>query len=85
MWFRGAKSFDAGLDLLLELGMNKAELIVFTGGSAGGLTVFLVRGEPWWGGEGLVREMRDSKRHGTFSLTGPTAIPPSTSTMWRSA
>lgn len=44
MWFRGAKSLDAGLDLLLELGMNKAELIVFTGGSAGGLTVFLVRG-----------------------------------------
>lgn len=41
MWFRGAKSFDAAIDLLLELGMNKADLIVFTGGSAGGLTVFL--------------------------------------------
>jgi hypothetical protein len=41
MWFRGRRSFDAGLDLLLSLGMNKAELIVFTGGSAGGLTVFL--------------------------------------------
>jgi len=41
MWFRGKKSFDAGLDLLLELGMREAELIVFTGGSAGGLTVFL--------------------------------------------
>ena len=41
MWFRGKKSFDAGLDLLLELGMRDAELIVFTGGSAGGLTVFL--------------------------------------------
>ena len=41
MWFRGKKSFDAGLDLLLSLGMNEASLIVFTGGSAGGLTVFL--------------------------------------------
>lgn len=41
MWFRGFKSFDAGLSLLLKLGMSKAELIVFTGGSAGGLTVFL--------------------------------------------
>ena len=41
MWFRGKKSFDAGLDLLIELGMSQAELIVFTGGSAGGLTVFL--------------------------------------------
>jgi hypothetical protein len=41
MWFRGAKSFDAALDLLLSLGMSKAKQIVFTGGSAGGLTVFL--------------------------------------------
>ena len=41
MWFRGKKSLDAGIDLLLSLGMSKAELIVFTGGSAGGLTVFL--------------------------------------------
>ena len=41
MWFRGAASFDSALDLLLELGMSQAELIVFTGGSAGGLTVFL--------------------------------------------
>ena len=41
MWFRGAKSFDSAIDLLLKLGMSKAELIVFTGGSAGGLTVFL--------------------------------------------
>ena len=41
MWFRGAASFDSALDLLLELGMSEAELIVFTGGSAGGLTVFL--------------------------------------------
>jgi hypothetical protein len=41
MWFRGAKSFDSALDLLLALGMSQAELIVFTGGSAGGLTVFL--------------------------------------------
>ena len=41
MWFRGAASFDAALDLLLDLGMSAAELIVFTGGSAGGLTVFL--------------------------------------------
>jgi len=41
MWFRGAASFDSALDLLLKLGMNEAELIVFTGGSAGGLTVFL--------------------------------------------
>ena len=41
MWFRGAASFDSALDLLLKLGMSEAELIVFTGGSAGGLTVFL--------------------------------------------
>lgn len=41
MWFRGQKSFDSALDLLLSLGMSQAELIVFTGGSAGGLTVFL--------------------------------------------
>ena len=41
MWFRGAPSFDSALDLLLSLGMKDAELIVFTGGSAGGLTVFL--------------------------------------------
>jgi hypothetical protein len=41
MWFRGAASFDSALDLLIKLGMNEAELIVFTGGSAGGLTVFL--------------------------------------------
>lgn len=41
MWFRGAKSLDSALDLLLSLGMSQAELIVFTGGSAGGLTVFL--------------------------------------------
>ena len=41
MYFRGARSFDAGLDLLLKLGMSEAELIVFSGGSAGGLTVFL--------------------------------------------
>jgi hypothetical protein len=41
MWFRGQKSFDSALDLLLTLGMSQAELIVFTGGSAGGLTVFL--------------------------------------------
>jgi hypothetical protein len=41
MWFRGAKSLDSALDLLLELGMSQAEQIVFTGGSAGGLTVFL--------------------------------------------
>jgi hypothetical protein len=32
---------DSALDLLLSLGMSQAELIVFTGGSAGGLTVFL--------------------------------------------
>ena len=38
---RGKRSFDAALDLLLSLGMSQAELIVFTGGSAGGLTVFL--------------------------------------------
>ena len=41
MWFRGKRSLDAGIDTLLSLGMNEAELIVFTGGSAGGLTVFL--------------------------------------------
>ena len=41
MWFRGAKSLDAALDLLLSIGMSKARQIVFTGGSAGGLTVFL--------------------------------------------
>jgi hypothetical protein len=41
MYFRGARSLDAGLDLLLSLGMNEASLIVFSGGSAGGLTVFL--------------------------------------------
>lgn len=41
MWFRGAASLDAALDLLLSLGMNKATQIVFSGGSAGGLTVFL--------------------------------------------
>ena len=41
MWFRGAKSFDSAIDLLLSYGMSQAELIVFTGGSAGGLTVFL--------------------------------------------
>ena len=41
MWFRGAKSLDSALDLLLELGMDQATQIVFTGGSAGGLTVFL--------------------------------------------
>ncbi len=41
MWFRGAKSLDSAIDLLLSLGMKDAELIVFTGGSAGGLTVFL--------------------------------------------
>ena len=41
IYFRGAKSLDSALDLLLSLGMSKAELIVFTGGSAGGLTVFL--------------------------------------------
>ena len=41
MYFRGAASFASALDLLLELGMSEAELIVFTGGSAGGLTVFL--------------------------------------------
>jgi len=41
MYFRGAASFDSALDLLLKLGMSQAELIVFTGGSAGGLTVFL--------------------------------------------
>ena len=41
MWFRGQKSFDSAIDLLLSLGMSQAELIVFTGGSAGGLTVFL--------------------------------------------
>ncbi len=41
MYFRGARSFDAGIDLLLKLGMSEAELIVFSGGSAGGLTVFL--------------------------------------------
>ena len=41
IWFRGQPSLDAGIDLLLELGMRDAELIVFTGGSAGGLTVFL--------------------------------------------
>jgi hypothetical protein len=41
MWFRGAKSLDSAIDLLLSLGMSQAELIVFTGGSAGGLTVFL--------------------------------------------
>jgi hypothetical protein len=41
MFFRGFASLNAGLDLLLDLGMDKAELIVFTGGSAGGLTVFL--------------------------------------------
>jgi hypothetical protein len=41
MFFRGAPSLDSALDLLLSLGMSEAELIVFTGGSAGGLTVFL--------------------------------------------
>jgi hypothetical protein len=41
MWFRGQKSFDSAVDLLLGLGMSEAKLIVFTGGSAGGLTVFL--------------------------------------------
>lgn len=41
MYFRGARSLDSALDLLLKLGMSEAELIVFTGGSAGGLTVFL--------------------------------------------
>ena len=41
MWFRGAPSFDSALDLLLSLGMSEADLIIFTGGSAGGLTVFL--------------------------------------------
>ena len=41
MYFRGAASLDSALDLLLSLGMSQAELIVFTGGSAGGLTVFL--------------------------------------------
>jgi hypothetical protein len=41
MYFRGAKSLDSALDLLLSLGMKNAELIVFTGGSAGGLTTFL--------------------------------------------
>ena len=41
MYFRGAASFDSALDLLLKLGMSEAELIIFTGGSAGGLTVFL--------------------------------------------
>ena len=41
MYFRGAASLDSAIDLLLSLGMNEAELIVFTGGSAGGLTVFL--------------------------------------------
>ena len=41
MYFRGQKSFDSAIDLLLSLGMKDAELIVFTGGSAGGLTVFL--------------------------------------------
>jgi hypothetical protein len=40
-WMRGFPSLNSGIDLLLELGMNEAELIVFTGGSAGGLTVFL--------------------------------------------
>ena len=41
MYFRGAAPFDSALDLLLKLGMSEAELIIFTGGSAGGLTVFL--------------------------------------------
>ena len=37
MYFRGAKSLDSALDLLLSLGMKNADLIVFTGGSAGGV------------------------------------------------
>jgi len=41
IFFRGFASLNAGIDLLLSLGMGAAKLITFTGGSAGGLTVFL--------------------------------------------
>ena len=41
LYFRGAASQDAMLDYLLSIGMNEATEIVYSGGSAGGLTVFL--------------------------------------------
>ena len=41
LYFRGAASLDAMLDYLLTIGMSEATEIVFSGGSAGGLTSFL--------------------------------------------
>lgn len=41
LYFRGAASLDAMLDYLLSIGMSQATEIVFSGGSAGGLTSFL--------------------------------------------
>lgn len=42
LWFRGIRNLDATLDALFaHYGMDQAELIVLTGGSAGGLSTFL--------------------------------------------
>ena len=41
LYYRGRSNLDTVLDSLLERGMNKATDVVFTGGSAGGLAVWV--------------------------------------------
>ena len=41
VYFRGIKNFDAVLDFAVAHGMNAADELVVTGGSAGGLSTFL--------------------------------------------
>lgn len=41
LWFRGIRNYDATIDWLLARGMDQADEIVLSGGSAGGLATFL--------------------------------------------
>lgn len=42
LYFRGIRNLDASLDALFDnFGMDEAEFVILTGGSAGGLSTFL--------------------------------------------